>query len=259
MSLSGKFGGPCACRPTFAYFVPVARPSEEPDSSRAQRSDTQLAPDNGRHLSPEDFYGVQHFVVWQRRDAHLECDARNAAKNFVHVKDLFCDRFSVADQQRAGRSADGVKLSACGGRPAAFLADFSKSVRIAWKEYFCGFIRCVREKADGMKTYGKSLGRMTSATPSLAIELYKRPEASGLTADDGNHERKSEHSCANERFGRAADTDPYGERILHRARVDCLAGKSRAVFAGPVHLRACPDFQEKIEFFCKERVVIFET
>jgi hypothetical protein len=67
-----------------------------------------------------------------------------------------------------------------------------------------------------MKTYGELLGRMTSATPSLAIEVYKRPEASGLTADDGNHERKSEHSCANERFGRAADTDPYGERILQR-------------------------------------------
>src|SRR5207253_4406733 len=78
---------------------------------------------------------------------------------------------------------------------------------------------------------------MTGATPSLAIEVYKRPKASGLTADDGNHERKSEHSCANERFGRAADTDPYGERILQRARVDCLAGKGRAVFSGPLHLR----------------------
>src|SRR2546430_14502027 len=85
--------------------------------------------------------------------------------------------------------------------------------------------RGVREKANGMKTYGELLGRMTGSTPSLAIEVYKRPEASGLTADDGNHERKSEHSCADERFRRAADTDPYGERILQRAGVDCLAGK----------------------------------
>src|SRR5258707_7416856 len=100
---------------------------------------------------------------------------------------------------------------------------------------------------------------MTGATPSLAIEVYKRPEASGLTADDGDHERKSEHSCANERFGRAADTDPYGERILQRARVDCLAGKGGAVFAGPVHLRTCPDLEEKLEFFRKERIVIFKT
>ena len=126
-------------------------------------------------------------------------------------------------------------------------------------EYFCGFVRGVRKKTDGMKTYGELVGRMTGATPGLAIEVYKRPEASGLTADDGNHERKSEHSCANERFGRAADTDPYGERILQRARVDCLAGKSRAVFSGPVHFGAFPDFQEKLEFFRKERIVIFKT
>src|SRR5690242_14103842 len=97
MSLSRKFGGPCACRAAFAYFVPVAGLPEEPDSSRAQRSDTQLAPDEGRHLSPEDFYGVQRFFVWQCRNTHLERNAGDASKNFVHVKDLFRDRFSVAD------------------------------------------------------------------------------------------------------------------------------------------------------------------
>jgi len=93
---------------------------------------------------------VQHFFVRQRRDTHLECDARNAAKNFIHVKDLVRDRFGVTDQQRAGRSAQGVKLSACGGWPAAFLAEFSKRVRIAWKEYFAGFVRGVREKTNGI-------------------------------------------------------------------------------------------------------------
>jgi hypothetical protein len=31
------------------------------------------------------------------------------------------------------------------------------------------------------------------------------------------------------------------------------------VFAEPVHLRACADFQEEIEFFRKERIVIFQT
>ncbi len=110
-----------------------------------------------------------------------------------------------------------------------------------------------------MKTYGKSLGRMTGATPSLAVELYEWAEAFRFTADYGHHKRKSEHSCANERFGCAADTDPYGERILQRARVDCLAGKRRAVFSGPVHFGAFPDFQEKLEFFRKERIVVFKT
>src|SRR5882724_9923355 len=73
----------------------VVTDKQEPDSSRAQRSDTQLAPDDGRHLGAKDFYGVQHFFVRKGRDTHLECDARDAAKNFIHVKDLFRDRFSV--------------------------------------------------------------------------------------------------------------------------------------------------------------------
>src|SRR5713226_9014351 len=229
------------------------------NASRAYRSDTQLAPDDRCHASAENLYGVQHFLVWKRRDTHLECDAGDAAGNFIYVKDLFRDHFSVADQQRARRPALRVELSACSGWPAAFLAYFGKRVRVAWIEYCRSFVSGICEKTDGMKTYSKSLRGMTGAAPSLAVKVYKRPEASGLTADDGNHERKSEHSCANGGFGRAADTDSYGERILQRARVDCLAGKGRAVFSGPAHFGAFPDFQEKLEFFRKKRIVIFKT
>jgi hypothetical protein len=35
--------------------------------------------------------------------------------------------------------------------------------------------------------------------------------------------------------------------------------KGRVVFSRPVHIGAFPDFQEKLEFFRKERIVIFET
>src|SRR5580692_518151 len=226
--------------------------SAERDSSGAYRDDGEFAPDNRCHVGAEDLDGVQHFLVRKRRDTHLECDAGDATENFIHVKDLFRDRFSIADQQRAGRSTQGVELRACGGRPAAFLANFGKGVGIAWKEYFRGFVRVSSEKAHGMKTYCKSLGRMSSAAPSLAIEVYEWTEAPRFTADYGHHKRKSEHACANEGFGCSADTDPDRQRILQRARVDCLAGKRGAVFTGPVHLRAGPDFQEEVEFFGKE-------
>src|ERR1700730_19177348 len=215
--------------------------SEEIESSRAYRRDAELVPDKGRHGGAEDFYGVQHFSVRKRRDTHLERDAGNAAENFIHVKDLFRDCFSVADQQRAGRSAQGVELSARGGWPPAFLADFGKRVRGAWIEYFRGFVSRICEKAHGMKAYSKPLRRMTGVAPSLAIEVYEWAEALRLTANYGHHQRTSEHHCANEGCGCAADTDPYRQRILQRARVDCLAGKSGAVFAGPVYLRACAD------------------
>jgi hypothetical protein len=34
-----------------------------------------------------------------------------------------------------------------------------------------------------MKTYSELLWGMTGATPSLAIDVYERPEAPGLSAD----------------------------------------------------------------------------
>ncbi len=92
-----------------------------------------------------------------------------------------------------------------------------------------------------MKTYSKLLGGMTSPAPCFAVEVYEGAEAPWLTADYGHHQRKSKHARTNERFGRAADTDPNGQRILQRARVDCLAGKRGAVFAGPVDLCARPN------------------
>src|SRR5882724_5899742 len=215
---------------------------KEFESSGACSGDAEFVPNNRTHVDAEDLYGVQHFLVRKRRDTHLECDAGDASENFIHIKDLFRDRFSIANQQRARRSAQGVELSACGSGPAAFLADFCKRVRIAWKEYFRGFVGASREKANRMKTYGKALGRMTGAAPSFAVKVNEWTKTFRLTADYGHHKRKSEHACSNERFGGAADTDPYRQRILQRARVDCLAGKSGPVFAGPVHLRACPDF-----------------
>jgi len=83
--------------------------SEELDSSGAYRGDAELVPDDRCHDGAEDLYGVQHFLVRKRRDTHLECDAGDATENFIHIKDFFRDRFSVADQQRAGRSAQGVE------------------------------------------------------------------------------------------------------------------------------------------------------
>ena len=87
------------------YRDRVTTQREEYESSGAYRSDAELVPDNRSHVSAEDLYGVQHFLVRKRRDTHLECDAGYATENFIHIKDLFRDRFSIADQQRAGRSA----------------------------------------------------------------------------------------------------------------------------------------------------------
>ncbi len=131
--------------------------------------DTKLVPDDRCYGGAEDLYGMQHLLVWKRRDTHLECDAGDATENFIHIKDLLRDRFSIADQQCASGSALGVELSARGGWPATFLSNFGKGVRIARIEYFRGFVRGVTEKANGVKTYSKLLGGMTSPAPRRRV------------------------------------------------------------------------------------------
>src|ERR1700694_6021253 len=147
--------------------------SEGLESSGAYSDVAELVLDYKCLVGAEGLGVAQHFLVRKHRDTHWECDAGDATENFIHIKDLFRDRFSVANQQRAGRSAQGIELSACGGWPAAFPADFGKRVRIAWIEYFRGFVSGICEKTNGMKTYSKSLGGMTGAAPSLAVEVYE--------------------------------------------------------------------------------------
>jgi len=83
-----------------------------------------------------DLYGVQHLLVWKRRDTHLECDAGDATENFNHTKDLLSRPFLASPISSAPVVRAGVELSARGGWPATFLSNFGKGVRIARIEYF---------------------------------------------------------------------------------------------------------------------------
>ena len=67
-----------------------------------------------------------------------------------------------------------------------------------------------------------------------------------------------EHAGADKGGGRATDADPYGQRILQRARVDGLAGERRAVLAGPFDVCVRADGEEQIKFFSEKLVVVFE-
>src|ERR1700740_2046331 len=107
----------------------------------------------------------------KRGATHLEGDAGDAAQSFIYIKDLLRHRSGVTYQQRAGRPALRVELRACGGWPAAFLADFGKSVRIARKESFRSFISGVRQEADRMETYSELLWGMAGAPSRFAVEV----------------------------------------------------------------------------------------
>ena len=191
-------------------------------------------------------------------DAHLERDAGESAEDFVDVEDFFRDGLGVADQEGAGGTAQGVKLGASGGSPAAFFADFGEGVGVAGEEILGGLLGGVSQKTDGVEADGEFIGGMAGAFADFAIEIDERAKSFRFAADDGDGERKSEDAGAREGFGRTADADPDGQRILQRTRIDGLARERRAMFAGPRDVRIFADGQEQLEFFGEERIVVFQ-
>src|SRR4030088_2314 len=93
-----------------------------------------------------------------RRDAHLERNARDAAEGLVVIQYFLRNSFGVADEQRARGPADGVELRPGGRRPAALPADFGERVRVAWIEVVGSLLCGVGQKTDGVKSHGQLLG-----------------------------------------------------------------------------------------------------
>ncbi len=102
------------------------------------------------------------------------------------------------------------------------------------------------------------VGRMACAPAIFPIDFHERAESPRLAANDGDHQRQSQRPRAGEGFRRAAHAKPDGQRILHRARINALAGERRPVFAGPVNEFIFTELQKQIQLLCKQRIVILE-
>src|SRR5271154_5906946 len=113
---------------------------------------------------------MHHLGVRQGRDPHLKGEARDAAKGFVDVEDLFRNRFGISDNERAGGTSQGIELCSRGGRPSPFFPDLSEGVGIAGKEIVRSLLIGIAEKADAVKAHAKLLRSVTGAATRLAIE-----------------------------------------------------------------------------------------
>ena len=158
----------------------------------------ELFTDDGRDAGSQDFDRSQHLLMRERRDAHLERDARDAAEGFVHVQYFLRDSFGVADQERTGGSAHGVELCPGSWGPAAFLADLGERVRVSGIKVVGRLLGGVSQEADGVKTHDEFIGGVTGAAACLAVEIDQRAESFGFATDDGDHEGESEHTGASE-------------------------------------------------------------
>ena len=109
-----------------------------------------------------------------------------------------------------------------------------------------------------METHAQLLRREARAAAGFAVEFDVGTEAMRFTADNGDHQRKSQRTGARKGSGRAPDTQPDGQRILQGPRVDTLPGERSTVLARPVDLRALTNLQQQFELLGKERVVVVE-
>src|SRR5579864_4126103 len=181
------------------------------------------------------------------RDAHLKSDSRKTSENFVHVKYLLRHLFSISDNQCPGGSAQSVKLRPSCGGPAALLPDLCERVSVSRIEIVCSLLRGVSQEADCVKSDHQFLSGVAGAAPSLAVKIDQGPKSLWLSANNCDHHRKPERASTSERFGCAADTDPNGQWILERTRIDRLSRERGAVPPCPVNLSVLADLKKKLQ------------
>src|SRR5439155_22803624 len=109
----------------------------------------------------------------------------------------------TTNQQRAVWTTLGVEPRPRDGRPAALLRDSGDGTGVAGKERIGGFLSRVGDVAEGVNADLQAVGRVSGLLAGRAVEMDQRTEASRLTADDGDHQGKSQHAGTNE-IGRAS-------------------------------------------------------
>src|SRR5439155_11446670 len=109
-----------------------------------------------------------------------------------------------------------------------------------------------RDVAEGVYADLQPIGRVPRTRTRLPIEIDERTEAARFPADDGDHQRKTKRAGTGERARRTADTQPYGQRILHWSRVYALACQGSSMFARLGNVLVITDLEAQIELLGKE-------
>src|ERR1700757_4179267 len=99
---------------------------------------------------------------------------------------------------------------------------------------------------------------MARAASGLTVQVNELPKSFRLTTNDRDHQRQPKNSRANERSGCASNPKPDWQGILHGPGVDSLASQISSVLSRPVNFCVLSNLKEKLQFFRKKRIVIFQ-
>src|SRR5438270_3879961 len=103
------------------------------------------------------------------------------------MQDLFRDGLRISDNQRSGRSEQGVEMCASDWRPAALLPDLRKTSRITGKEFVCRRRCTVGDIAQRMNANLELIWRVSGAQTGVMVAVDQWPEAVRFSADDRHH------------------------------------------------------------------------
>src|SRR5947208_3257532 len=103
------------------------------------------------------------------------------------MQDLFRDSLRISDNERSGRSEQGVEMCASDWRPAAFPANLGKTSRITGKEFVCRFRCTVGDIAQRMNANLELIWRVSCAQTRFMVAVDQWPETVRFAADDRNH------------------------------------------------------------------------
>src|SRR5438874_2711820 len=103
------------------------------------------------------------------------------------MQDLFHDSLRISDNERSGRSEQGVEMRASHRWPAALSANLSEASRITGKEFVCRFRCTVGDIAQRMNAHLELIWRVSRAQPRFTVTVDQWPEAVRFPADDRDH------------------------------------------------------------------------
>src|SRR5437773_10479987 len=103
------------------------------------------------------------------------------------MQELFRDGLRISDNERAGRSEQGVEMCASDWRPAAFPADLRKTARITGKEFVCRFRCTVSDIAQRMDANLELIRRVSGPHSRFTVALDQWTKTVGFPGGGGKH------------------------------------------------------------------------
>ena len=100
---------------------------------------------------------------------------------------------------------------------------------------------------------------LARSSRGLAIQLDQRDETLRFATNDRDDEGKPEPPGANDGVRVAADANPDGQRLLHRARVDAEVVERRPADPGPGDVLVVPELQQEVELLGEQLVVVTQV